>query len=455
MPTCGIVLAGTLILLAASQSYSQTTQANKDIALVKRDYYAVSYGMQLAILNAATQSGALDEAKIRQQLADVPVVVLSDFKAGPVSEILNLPLSNVLTAAGHDILHVEGDKAHWGPFEANKPQDSTMKVKDFLPGDVKRYVSYSVLVKFQGRSVAYRAMAVPTVNPDLPWFVLDGNMVAGWSSYPCFSRLYAPDSILNSKWRNAPVIHDWLSSHTVPDDSCTEDGLCCVESQCGLKLSEFQRKMAAPITTPNSAMPVNTQPVGAVVKPDSGIFGDCNSPETCSCWPSGSCVTIYAPYPEPPAQCNITFHYRLWQYAESVPTPFYHTWIVAHVQGQGGSASEIFDAVYQNYFCPVSACGNLWAFANPNHGAPYNGLDGDVAGLGTWPGGSTGTSADICENVLELQAWESAFPSNTPYITFSRNSNSFTSSAAAAVWLTPPPPPVPSIWLPGWGTPVP
>lgn len=98
--------------------------------------------------------------------------------------------------------------------------------------------------------MAYRAMAVPTVNPDFPWFIFDGNMVAGWFSYPGLSKLYEPDDILNSKWRTTPVVNNWFLSHTLPDTSCNEDGMCCVESHCGLRLSEFQRRMAAPITTP-------------------------------------------------------------------------------------------------------------------------------------------------------------------------------------------------------------
>jgi hypothetical protein len=219
-----------------------------------------------------------------------------------------------------------------------------------------------------------------------------------------------------------------------------------------------------------AAPAVDPVPVVAPVKPVLGSrtnplkpatllsndLPDCNSPETCACEPTGQCETINAPYPEPPALCSIVFRYRLWVW-NGFPTPFYHTFIVSHIALSGhGAASEVYDAVFANAGCPLHPCGAIFAFANPNKGFPYNGLDGDTSGGSSyWPGGNTGTSSSICENVGELQSWVATFGTVTPYFQFSQNSNSFTSSAAAAVWLTPPPPPMLSVQVPGWGTPVP
>jgi hypothetical protein len=122
-------------------AFSQT-QADQDIALIKKNYYAVPYGMQLQILNAAIQSGNIDEAKLSAQLANAVYVTLSDCKAGPIAEILDIPLTDVLTppTVGHDLLRIEGDKGSWEQSDAAQEaaQDSTMKVKEWLaslPGD--------------------------------------------------------------------------------------------------------------------------------------------------------------------------------------------------------------------------------------------------------------------------------------------------------------------------------
>jgi hypothetical protein len=252
-----------------TQAERPTAQTQRDISLVQRDYYAIPYGLQLSVLADAAANGDTDENKMQQQLAAaVPDITLSNITAGATVQIMDRNLSDFVTVPqpGQDILFVEvvpeaprpgALQAWWGPITHPLPTIKT--VGELLGKDTlsfPRYVALTVALQFQGRSVTYKALYLIKNDKDMP--VVAGDVFLETTRYSQFQAPFVPDVLIHSKARDNPMVRGWLSSHTVPDDACNESGLCCVDDRCGIRRSEFEKEMAAPIGT--SVTPTPSQP---------------------------------------------------------------------------------------------------------------------------------------------------------------------------------------------------
>jgi hypothetical protein len=389
----------------SAERAAQRTQSN--IKLVERDYYTLPYGLQLTVLADAArkQNGQVDANLLQQPLTDATMnVVLTDISAGQTADILARPLADFLTMpqAGQDVLHIEVLRAgegepygsirgRWGPSPRDPGVDpgalNGYTMQQFLEkmGDLHgtvldHYVSYSVALSFAGRSVNYKAFYLfPAAEEDQVAQPIDMFLQA--TRYSQFPMAFRPDGILRSKWREIPAMHDWLASHTVPDNACSNaqmNSLCCVGTRCGLRQVDFERKMRWPLS--GSTAPQAVTPLAE---------GGCNpnSYDTCACWPGPVCQGLEFPFSSTPnTACLIVGKYRQIFIAGLVPIGAYHTWIVGmmHLPGYT-NAFEEFDGGPSSSLCPLS-CGALNAYASP----PPQGYEaGDVAGGGGfWSSGA-------------------------------------------------------------------
>ena len=217
----------------AGKTYDQTAV---DLAQVQRDYYAIPYAMQLTVLTQAAkrEKGKVDDATVQQPLADAGLdVSLSDIKSGPTSDIKDRPWTDFVTipASGQDVIYLdsinpaEGEyygtlKAHWGPWKpkADNPEFAQLnteafltKMTDVLGMDFTRYVSYSVTVQFQGRSLNYRALYLFAGDDPIHGHQIVDLFLQG-PRYSDNQEAYRPDKLLVSKWRGhsrlAPSAHN-------------------------------------------------------------------------------------------------------------------------------------------------------------------------------------------------------------------------------------------------------
>lgn len=113
--------------------------------------------------------------------------------------------------------------------------------------DLSRYVSYTVTLQFEGRSVNYKAMYLFSGDDPIHGHHIVDLFLEG-SRYSDSPLAYRPDKLLVSKWREIPAIHDWLLANTSADVSCSQmNQLCCPNGRCAIRQIDYDRKMAVPI----------------------------------------------------------------------------------------------------------------------------------------------------------------------------------------------------------------
>jgi hypothetical protein len=287
---------------ALSQGQAAPTQADPTdvpsahltqmyISLVLRDYYTIPYGMQLTVLANAARSGngQIDAKAVQQPLTDATMnISVSDLKTGQTAEIATRPFTDFVSVPKPDqevllldvFRPVEGEQygsitAKWGPMQKDPDADPSsltgITMQQFLEkmGDTKGtiytwFIAYNVALSFQGRSLNYKAMYIlpaPAEDPEMKQHL---DMFLQGTRYSQFPVAFRPDRILRSNWRDIPAMHEWLSAHAMPDDQCVganAGSMCCVNGQCGLRKSDFDRRMKMPIRpTGTPAPPATMQP---------------------------------------------------------------------------------------------------------------------------------------------------------------------------------------------------
>jgi hypothetical protein len=172
---------------------------------------------------------------------------------------------------GQDILFIEAKPdaewpesiyAHWGPITHQPPTGATVNdwMGEFV-SNITRYVTATVSVKFQGRSMTYRFIDL-FGKGDQP--VILGDVMVEATAYSQFKQSFIPDRLLHDNGRENPVVRNWMRSHTVDDPSCKPDELCCVENKCGLRSVDLGRKLGEPIrSSPASSQPFLAPSVAA------------------------------------------------------------------------------------------------------------------------------------------------------------------------------------------------
>jgi hypothetical protein len=321
-------LCGTLLVLSLpSNSQSQTNQAPTPqealnqyrINQVVRDYLTIPYGMQLTVLANAARSGngRIDPGAIQKPLEDASMnITVSDIKLGQTADIATRLFTEFVTLPDPNqevilvsVLKPEGSgpygsiTAKWGPMEKDPDADpnslTTMTMKQFLEkmGDLTgtifdKYISYTVSLSYQGRSLKYKAMHVLPAYAEDPQMMQHVDMFLQGTRYSQAPAAFRPDHIMRSSWRDIPAMHDWLVSHAIPDEECAgvnAGTMCCSKGRCGLRKSESDRRMSNPVTFQGGP-----GPQGLTVQPalSSCTFTD---PEDCACDQS-NCVALSYPF---------------------------------------------------------------------------------------------------------------------------------------------------------------
>lgn len=255
------------------------------ISLVLRDYYTIPYGMQLTVLANAARSGngQIDANAVQQPLTAATMnISVSDLKTGQTAEIATRPFTDFVSLPRPDqevilleVLRAEGQgpfgsiTAKWGPMQKDPDADPSsltkITMRQFLEmmGDTKGtiytwYIAYTVALSFQGRSLNYKAMYIlpaPAEDQEMKQHL---DMFLQGTRYSQFPFAFRPDRILRSNWRDIPAMHDWLSAHAMADDQCVganAGSMCCVNGQCGLRKSDFDRRMKMPIRPTGTPAP--------------------------------------------------------------------------------------------------------------------------------------------------------------------------------------------------------
>jgi hypothetical protein len=461
-------------------TYIPVAPTDRDILEVQRDYLAIPFSMQLRVLVDAARQGKIDQRAVRQPLEDAALnVSISAIRTGPVTDLGDRSWTDLITipGAGDKIVQLDvantdpehdtygGVTAHWEPFNQELLGDDvtlTMpqflgKLRDITKVTYSRYATFKVALEFKGQKISYGAAYLFGKDDQSGDHVFPLDLYLQGARYSSMAAPYRPDHILVSSWRDDPVLHGWLLQHTVTDERCQQmNQLCCLSGKCGIRRSDFDRKMAYPVFRPEGA----SVPVPESLATPQTINCNPDNPDQCAC-DGDSCAVLGYPYSSsPPAQCTILIHQRLvtgvvWltYLVLGVPVPVYHNWMVSNIRQSGyPSRTEEYDGGPSGNCLP--SCGEVAAYADL---PPQGHMAGDVAGGAGWYSTGTGAGA-TCEALYEIQATIAFWPYGFPYYPSSQNSNSVIYTAAINAglntWLHHPMGNPPG-FSPGWGHTVP
>ncbi len=200
---------------------------------------------------------------------------LSDFKVGNESEILSRKAEDLITPAYEETIQVTGGHysyiedgkesqwykpdARWQPTGTIPPEVAEATLADLYQlqwhqkrpdGVWERYVSYSVVVTYQGKSRGpYRALFIfghdasgnELAEPE------DGTVDARALAEVMHERLF-PDAFLHTRLRTLPVVANWLKARQSFASACSaEQGVCCDAErlQCGPAQSDVAKALLA------------------------------------------------------------------------------------------------------------------------------------------------------------------------------------------------------------------
>jgi len=285
-----LTVSGALLAACAlATSAGAQSPMSHEETVVRMVYSKLDYLTQLDVVSKAALDSyggrPIDEAQIQQQLSDARIeVTLSNFKAGPVSDILDKKWSDywAIPSPPQEVLEVRVNNhtfkdndlpmvswqtavAKWKPADPPPAPEvldqlQNQTVKDMLemnnkitPSEIvySRYVSYSVTARFQGKSNTYRALylfgtdskGVEKASPGDPFTVMNG------LSFDTPQNFY-PDGLLHSHLREVPVLADWLNAHQMSDEQCSAAGtkdFCCVGSRCGVAAVDLRNALSTPL----------------------------------------------------------------------------------------------------------------------------------------------------------------------------------------------------------------
>lgn len=422
---------------------------NLDINVVKRDYDAIPYALRLSAVTDAAQNESVDAERLKASLESVPDITVGNINTGRTAQILDEDLASFLTVPeiNQDILFVEVDPngqrreslhAYWGPVTHQTPTAKT--VGAWLGSEAAgypRYISPTVTIKFQGRSLAYKALYL--VRADGSMFPAD--VMCECISYSQFQGNFSPDELLRAKGRNSPLIRSWIAAHASEDPT---------------------HRLAQPEKQPAPQVP--QVPLGrtslTMSGPVAAAEGACQfmDPQDCICNTGENCTAISLPHSNQPSiTCDVFGYYRP-VYWNGIFTKAYHTWMQDTVHSStGGQSTEAWDAgPTGNCFDgmvnkPPVNCGYLNdCVLNSAFGC----LVGDIVSnskrffsslLSHWPNETS------CDTVVDMQNFEWTWVNNQkPYDPGYENSNTWISLMMSNTegGLIPAPP----VWTPGWAT---
>ena len=166
------------LLLLLNSVFSLPAAAHVRSAASQEKLIRETY-QKLELYNAAAQIFEAEQAQRRLRLKPNLSFELSDFRSGPVQEIVGRPYAELVTLPTGEILslthgsHALDEGAEEATFAANwergqysavfDPQWTVADVLGFEPTryyDVAGYTSYQVTVKLDGKSRTYRALAL-------------------------------------------------------------------------------------------------------------------------------------------------------------------------------------------------------------------------------------------------------------------------------------------------------
>jgi len=246
------------LLLASATLFGQSM--SRDEAAVRGAYAAVELRTRIdSILASYHQSPLATDQKIK--------IELSDWHAGPISEVLATPISTLVTVPRGELVITSpeshslndhflamGVKVHWGPvnqrYGFNGYSMFDAPLREIWEGVLAatpekfRYSAYSVSVSSQGKSRSYRAIAILREDgpPGFVDYILSpGDNLLGKDLVKDLVNLH---NILPVRSTDLPVFGAFFEEITMFHRNCTLDAstqLCCdpTDDRCGVPHSAF------------------------------------------------------------------------------------------------------------------------------------------------------------------------------------------------------------------------
>lgn len=272
------VLGGLALL--CSSLYGQSSPEEQFLHQMYGQFpYLVSMHPAVEAAIKAHGGRKIDDSKLAGKMDDSKLEIsISNVKAGPIAEVLDKPLIDVydIAIAPQQILRIDvgADEfqdfdqpkvswpvadAKWVPADPAPPPDvadylSKRPIKQILIDEenrlksgltYSRYATYNVSLKFQGKSIQYKAIAFFAVDKNGQTQALpeDGFLIA--TPFQTGGGIdYYPASLLHSKLaQEYQPLQQFLKSHTVDDQKCKSGRFCCVGTSCGVASADLDREL--------------------------------------------------------------------------------------------------------------------------------------------------------------------------------------------------------------------
>ena len=209
---------------------------------------------------------------------------LSNFKIGPIQDVLDRQWGKVYDspAPTQEMLQINIDSrdfqdadepvvrwqmgtAKWIPVDPVTPQDildliNSWPVKRVLDEEQKRlkngviytrYATYTVAIRFQGKTANYKAICFLSTAADGSVLALpeDGFIQSNLSGTGSSLAVF-PTALLHTSLAHEYLpLQDWLRQHSVSNQACHSgrQEFCCTGDSCGVGSADLEHELAQPM----------------------------------------------------------------------------------------------------------------------------------------------------------------------------------------------------------------
>lgn len=274
-------LSALLLLSNLTAAQLVPTKMSHEETVVRNSYARLSYAVgQLPIIQMAEESQGVPVPRKAASLSSEAritngelIIGLSDFVVGDAAEILDRKVDDLITAdpnwklsvndlhhsyASHGEMLVWWEpQASWQHAVAPAPTNTTVRsafesiwqVK--LPNPLlERYASYSVTVKYDGKTVgAYRALFLFGHDKGNEFIQPQDNTIDQSALGSAMYEHLLADALVASDVRDVPAVSRWVSGKKQSLNCFESQGVCCdpVKVSCGPAEAVIQKALAAPV----------------------------------------------------------------------------------------------------------------------------------------------------------------------------------------------------------------
>lgn len=121
-----------------------------------------------------------------------------------------------------------------------------------------RYAAFTVNVILQGKSSGpHKAIVFFGTDSKGKECAAWNDLISGPSPLDNFANnlsIGEPSGLLLGKFREAPVVANWLRANLVSDTNCAQNRrtLCCSRGHCGISSTAFNQAMSTPLPEPKN-----------------------------------------------------------------------------------------------------------------------------------------------------------------------------------------------------------